>query len=266
MNRSFENKVVLVTGAGRGIGKAVAQAFAAEGAKVMIAARTLDYGQAVKDEILASGGEADLVQVDNCDRAAMKAMVEKTAQRFGGIDIVVHSAAHWVQHEVVDMDDDDFNDMVTSNIHSMFWLAKDTEPYLSQAKDRGRLIYISSGSANRQYVPGLTCYTATKAYMNYFARGLAMELGKRNILVNVIEPGLIASDRVKSNIDDTILNALTSTYPVPRAGLPAEIAASILFLASSQAGYITGASLLVDGGSSMSPMPDLEKVLAEAER
>jgi 3-oxoacyl-[acyl-carrier protein] reductase len=194
----------------------------------------------------------------------MKNMVEATVARFGGLDIVVHSAAQWIQKEVVDMSEDEFDDMVQSNIHSLFWLAKDAAPYLSQAKDKGRIVLNSSGSANRQYVPGLVCYTATKAYMNFFSRGLALELGKRNILVNVVEPGLIASDRVKGNIDDTILNALTANHPVPRPGTPEEIAASVLFLASKEAGYITGSSILVDGGGSMATPPDMERILAEA--
>lgn len=263
MSDKFKQKVVLVTGGGRGIGKAIVQAFAEQGAKVMIAARTLSYGEELLASLIEQGVEAAVVQAVNSDRASMKAMVEKTVETFGGLDIVVHSAAHWVQNEVVDMPEHEFEEMVTSNINSLFWLARDCEPYLSKAKDKGRLVFISSGSANRQYVPGLVCYTATKAYMNFFARGLALELGKRNILVNVVEPGLIASDRVKGNIDDSILEALTTTYPVPRAGLPKEIAASVLFLCSNDAAYVTGTSLLVDGGGSMAAMPDLERILAE---
>jgi len=263
MSDKFKQKVVLVTGGGRGIGKAIVQAFAAQGAKVMIAARTLSYGEELVASLVEQGVEAAVVQAVNSDRASMKAMVEKTVETFGGLDIVVHSAANWVQNEVVDMPEHEFEEMVASNINSLFWLARDCEPYLSKAKDKGRLVFISSGAANRQYVPGLVCYTATKAYMNFFARGLALELGKRNILVNVVEPGLIASDRVKGNIDEPIIEALTATYPIPRAGLPEEIAASVLFLCSNDAAYITGTSLLVDGGGSMAAMPDLEQILAD---
>lgn len=262
MEKKFNHKVVLVTGGGRGIGKAIARAFGAAGAKVMIAARTLSRGESVVAELQAEGVEAAVVQASNADRASMKAMVEKTVATFGGLDIVVHSAAHYVQEEVVDMDESDFDEMIQSNVHSLFWLTRDCAPYLSQAKDKGRLIYISSGSANRQYIPGLISYTATKAFMNYFARGLAMELGKRNILVNVVEPGLIASDRVNDNIQEPVLDALTSTYPIPRPGTPEDIASAVLFFASREASYITGSSLLVDGGSAMSPMPDLDSILA----
>lgn len=266
MSKRFENKVVLVTGGGRGIGKAIASAFAEQGAKVMIAARTLSSGEAVVAELTQRGFQAAVVQASNADRASMKNMVETTVATFGGLDVVVHSAAHWIQQEVIDMADEDFDELITSNIHSMFWLAKDCQPYLSQSSDRGRMIFISSGAANRQFIPGAICYAATKTYMNFFARGLAIELGKHNILVNVVEPGLVASDRAKDNLDDKTLNALTSTYPVARPGEPEEIAASVLFMASKEAAYITGSALLVDGGSSMAPMPDLEAILSGVEQ
>lgn len=264
MTNKFKNKVVLVTGGGRGIGKAIATAFGAQGAKVMIAARTLSHGEEVVAKLTAAGVDAAVVQAENANRASMKAMVDNTVERFGSLDVVVHSAAHWVQQEVIDMSEQDCDDMIDSNIRSLHWLVKDCTPHLSKSADKGRIIFISSGSANRQYVPGLISYTATKAYMNFFARGLALELGKHNILVNVVEPGLIASDRVTGNISQPVLDALTSTYPTPRAGTPEDIAHSVLFLASNEAAYITGTSLLVDGGGSMSPMVDLESVLAEA--
>lgn len=266
MTKKFQQKVVLVTGGGRGIGKAIALAFGREGATVMIAARTLGHGEAVVAQLQAEGVKAAVVQAENSNRDSMRAMVASTVAQFGRLDIVVHSAAHWVQQEIVDMDEADSDAMIDSNIRALHWLVKDTVPHLAQAPDKGRMIFISSGSANRQYVPGLIAYTSTKAYMNFFARGLAIELGKRNILVNVVEPGLIASDRVTGNISPAVLDALTSTYPTPRAGTPDDIAGSVLFLASSDASYITGTSLLVDGGGSMAPMVDLEQVLAEAGR
>jgi len=264
MSESFADKVVLVTGGGRGMGRGVAEAFSARGAKLIIAARTPSYGEEAVDAIRARGGEALLVQADNADRHSIKQMVEQGVAHFGRLDVVVHCAAHWVQGEVVDIDEDEFELLVRSNVNSLFWLARDCAPHLSRAPDRGRIIFISSGSAGRQYLQGNICYSSTKAFMNEFSRGLAMELGKRNILVNTVEPGLIASDRVLGNIGPEITQALTTTYPVPRPGTVADIANAVLFLASRASGYITGAQLLVDGGSSMSPMPDLEKILADA--
>lgn len=265
MTQRFENKVVLVTGGGRGMGRAIVDAFVREGAKVMIAARTIKYGEEAAAEIRAAGGEAQAVYADNSDRASMKGMVDKTIECYGQLDIVVHCAADYVQGEIIDMPEDVFERMVTSNITSLQWLAKDCVPHLSKAADKGRLILISSGGANRQYVPGMNCYTATKAYMNFFAKGLASEVGKLNVLVNVVEPGLIASDRVLTHMSMDIANALTAGYPVPRVGVPEDIAGAVLYFASSDASYVTGSSLLVDGGSTMAPLADLEKVLNEAE-
>jgi 3-oxoacyl-[acyl-carrier protein] reductase len=263
INDQFTGKVVLVTGGGRGMGKEVGEAFAARGAKVMLAARNIALGEAVAEQLRQQGGTAATVQAENSDRASMKAMVENTVATFGGLDIVVHCAAHWVQNEVVDMAETDFDAMINSNIQSLFWLAKDTQPYLSQAKDKGRLFFISSASADRMYVPGLICYTATKTYMNYFSRGLAVELGKRNILVNVVEPGLTASDRVKSNLDMSVLNSLTAHQPVPRPGSSEDVASAVLFLASKEASYMTGSSILVDGGHSLCPPVNFGTTLNE---
>jgi 3-oxoacyl-[acyl-carrier protein] reductase len=263
MSDSYAGKVALVTGGGRGMGRAIAEAFAAAGAAVVIGARTRSYGEEAVAAIRQRGGRAALAVADNSDRAAMKAMVETAAEAFGQLDIVVHCAADSAHQPVVDMADDTFDYLVRSNIHSLFWLAKDAAPHLARARDKGRLIYISSGSANRNYIPGLICYAATKAFMNAFARGLAMEFGKLGILVNVVEPGMIASDRLLATISEEAAAAMASAFPVPRVGTPEEVAAAVLFLASNAAGYITGSSLLVDGGASMAPMPSLERHLSE---
>jgi len=261
MSFDFTGKVVLVTGAGRGMGRAIADAFANAGAAIVVAARTPKYGEEAVTAIRKRGGKAVLAIVDNADRAAMKTMIDTAIAEFGQLDVVVHCAADATHAQVVDMSDEAFDYQIKSNINSLFWLAKDAEPYLSKAKDKGRLIYISSGSANRNFIPGLITYASTKAYMNAFARGLAMEFGRRNILVNVIEPGMIASDRMKATLNDDIASKIASAFPVPRVGTSEEIAESVMFLASNSASYITGTSLLVDGGASMAQLPSMESAL-----
>lgn len=262
MSESFADKVVLVTGAGRGMGRGIAEAFSERGAKVIVSARSAERGQETVDRIRAAGGDAFPVMADNADRLAMKQMVEQGVAHYGRLDVVVHCAAHWVQGEILDMPEEDFNDLLQSNIHALFWLARDVAPHLSKAPGKGRLIFISSGSVNRQYLPGNICYSATKSYMNEFARGMAMEFGKHNILVNTVDPGFTATDRLLTMISEEVAQALTSTYPIPRPGTALDVANAVLFMASDAAAYITGTHLLVDGGSSMSPMPDLDKVLA----
>lgn len=156
------------------------------------------------------------------------------------------------------MSDEVFETQVHANIHSLFWLAKDALPLLAKAQDKGRLVYISSGAANRSFTPGLIPYMASKAYMNAFARGLANEVGRDNVLVNVIEPGLIASDRMREHLDEQRAAKIAAAFPIARVGLPAEIASAVMYLASPEAGYITGTTLLVDGGATMAPIIDFK--------
>lgn len=254
----FINKVVLITGAGRGIGKAIAQAFASEGAKVIVQARTAAHGQAVVDVILQAGGQASLQLGDVGRRADVNAMVNSAVEVFGALDILIHCAADASIGSVSDMPDEVFASQVNANIHSLFWLSKDALPALSKATDKGRLIFISSGEGNRSHTPGLAPYGASKAYMNAFARTLAREVGLQGVLVNVVEPGLILSDRMREHLSDEVTTRLTCNFPVPRAGLPREIASAVLFLASKEAAYITGSALLVDGGATLTPIPTIE--------
>lgn len=258
----FDNKVVLITGGGRGMGRAIAKRFAGAGGRVVVSARTASRGQETVDEICAAGGEAVLVVGDISDRQAVKSMVGAAAHHYGRLDIVVHCAADNAHGRVTDMDEDAFDTLIRSNVHSLFWLARDAHALLSKAPDLGRLILISSGSANRNYIPGLIPYMATKAYMNAFARGLAMEMGRDRILVNVIEPGMVASDRMREHLNEDMAMKIAAPFPVPRPGQPDEIADAVIFMASAQAKYITGASLLVDGGASMAPLGSLEQVLS----
>lgn len=254
----FTDKVVLVTGAGRGIGKAIAQAFAAEGAKVVVQARTAAHGQAVVEAIVQQGGQAVLQAGDVGQRADVRAMVASTLDAFGALDVLVHCAADAAIGKVADMPDEVFAHQVNANIQSLFWLSKDALPALAKSADKGRLIFISSGEGNRSHTPGLVPYGASKAYMNAFARTLAREVGPQGVLVNVVEPGLILSDRMREHLADEVTTQLSRNFPVPRAGLPSEIASAVLFLASNEAAYITGSSLLVDGGATLAPITAIE--------
>ncbi|MGH8416905.1 MAG: SDR family NAD(P)-dependent oxidoreductase [Pseudomonas sp.] len=260
----FKDKVVLVTGAGRGMGRAIALAFAREGAKVVVSARTESRGQETVALIEAAGAAACLVGGDVADRAAVKGMIEGGVDAFGTLDILVHCAADTSSGLIVEMADETFDHIVRSNVQALFWLAKDATPHLSRSADKGRLIYISSGEANRKYTPRLIPYGSTKAFMNAFARGLAVELGALNVLVNVVEPGLIGTDHMHETLGHELPDTLASNFPVPRVGRPEEIASAVMFLASNEASYITGTSLLVDGGATMVALPKIDASLKNA--
>ncbi|MEH6386338.1 MAG: SDR family oxidoreductase [Pseudomonas profundi] len=260
----FKDKVVLVTGAGRGMGRAIALAYAADGAKVVVSARTSKYGQETVEQIKALNREAALVGGDIADRAAIRSMVEGAIDHFGKLDIVVHCAADTAHGLITEMPDETFDHLIRSNIQSLFWLAKDAAPHLTKAEEKGRIIFISSGEANRKYTPTLIPYGSSKAFMNAFARGLAVEFGALNILVNVVEPGLIGTDHMLSTLGDELPHLLAEHFPVPRLGQSADIAAAVLFLTSSEAGYITGTSLLVDGGATMVALPKVEELLKKS--
>ena len=250
MNTSLAGKRAIVTGAGRGIGRAISRRLAAEGACVMIATRTPGPGHATVEEIRAAGGEAELFQLDVTERAAVSALVATTAKRFGGIDILVHAAADIPHAPIATLSDEDLELCLTSILKSAIWLLKDALPWLKAAKG-GRVIYVSSVAGNHQAIRGLAHYGAAKAGLNAFARGAALELAGDGITVNTVDPGLIASARMKELVSPQLEAQMVARFPNKRAGTPEEVASAVLHLALPESGYVTGASILVDGGATL---------------
>lgn len=243
-------KTALVTGAGRGIGRAIAMRLAQEGAAVMLATRTRSSGQAAVDAITAAGGDASLFLLDVTDRAAVSRLVSETVTRYGGLDILVHAAADIPYRPIATLSDAEFDLCLTSVLKAAFWLLQDAMTHLATSGE-GRVIYISSVEGNRTATKGLAHYGAAKAGLNAFARGAALELGRQGITVNTIDPGLIASDRMREMVAPEQEARMVRAYPVQRAGTPEEVASAALHLALPESGYITGSSLLVDGGATL---------------
>lgn len=253
MKHEFAGRTAIVTGAGRGIGKSIAEAFAEAGANVMVATRTASTGQQVVDGIRAQGGTAELFALDIGEKAAVEKLVHATAERFGGIDIVVHSAADIPHGLVMEIDDEAIDAGVDSIIKASFWFTQLAVPHMKRSGAPGRLVFISSICGPRIAIPKRTAYGVCKAGLNAFVRGAALELAREGITVNGIEPGLIASGRVQDTFDDAQLSQVSARIPVgARAGTTREIADAVLFLAAPESAYITGQMIAVDGGSTLS--------------
>ena len=245
----LDGKVALVTGASRGIGRAIAIRLAAEGAKVAINfAGNTEKAEAVKAEIEAAGGEALLVQANVADATAVEEMVAKVVEAFGGIDVLVNNAGITRDGLLVRMKDEDFDAVLDTNLKGVFYCTKAVSK-LMMKKRSGRIVNMTSvvgvnGNA------GQTNYAAAKAGVIGFSKSAAKELASRGITVNMVAPGFIDTD-MTSVLSDKAKEAALAGIPLQRMGTPENVADAVAFLVSDQAAYITGQVIHVDGGMVM---------------
>ncbi len=250
----LQNKVAVVTGAGQGIGEGIARVFAAAGAKVVIATRSAGNGQQVADSIQSAGGNACLIQTDVGRHEQVDAMVAQTVETYGGLDIMVHNAAVYPMHTVEALSDEDLELTLAVNLKAAFWLAQAALPHFRKA-GRGRLLFTSSVTGPTVAMPGTAHYAATKAGLNGFIRTAALEYARENITVNGIEPGYILTPAMQALGDEDEIKEMAEYIPMGKLGQPEDIANAMLFLASDAAGYITGQTIVVDGGSTLPESP-----------
>ncbi len=245
----LDGKKALVTGASRGIGRAVALKLASEGAKVAINfAGSTAKAEAVKQEIEANGGEAILVQADVSDAEAVETMVTKVQEAFGTIDILVNNAGITRDGLLMRMKEEDFDAVINTNLKGVFHVTKVVSK-LMMKKRTGRIVNMASvvgltGNA------GQTNYAAAKAGVIGFTKSAARELAGRGITVNAVAPGFIHTDMTDA-MPEKAKDATLATIPLKRIGEPEDIANAVLFLASDYASYITGQVLAIDGGMVM---------------
>jgi len=248
METKLKGRIALVTGASQGIGRACALALAAEGATVVLGARNEAKLAEVKAEIEAAGGVAEAFALDVASEESIKAGAKAIVERFGKVEILVNNAGITKDGLVMMMKKADWDDVINTNLTGTFLLTQALiRPMM---KNRwGRIINISS-VVGRTGQAGQVNYAASKAGMLGVTRSLAREVASRGITVNAIAPGYIET-QMTAVLDDKVREAMMTQIPLGRAGSDAEIAASVVFLASEGAGYITGHVLDVNGGMFM---------------
>jgi 3-oxoacyl-[acyl-carrier protein] reductase len=241
---TLTDRIALVTGASRGIGRAIAEALAAQGALVVAAARG-DHAQPVVDAIAARGGRIEALSVDVTDGAAVEAAVTGIVARHGRIDVVVSNAGITRDGLLLRMKRDDWDAVLQTNLTASFVLCQAAlKPMLRQRS--GRIVAISS-VVGQMGNAGQANYAASKAGLIGFCKSMAREVGSRGITVNVVAPGLIETDMTKGLTEDSRGDWETK-IPLGRLGTPADVAHAVCFLASDEASYITGHVLAVNGG------------------
>ncbi|MGQ7848611.1 3-oxoacyl-ACP reductase FabG [Granulosicoccus sp. 3-233] len=258
MLTSVKDRVVLVTGGSKGIGKGIASIFAAQGAKVMIAARGEQAAIDACEEIKASGGEASYCLGDVSDWADVHKMVSDTVSTYGQIDILCANAGIFPQSKIVDMDPEDWDNVIDTNLKSSFLCVKACIPHFEKA-GKGRVILTSSITGPVTGFPGWTHYGASKAGQLGFLKTAAMELSRYGTTINAVMPGNIATEGL-DGLGEDYLATMAASIPLKRLGDVADIGNAALFFASDEAGYITGQTLVVDGGQ---VLPESLEALAE---
>ena len=245
---NLTDKVAIVTGASRGIGEAIAKQLSSCGAKIILIARNSDQLVAVKETIISNGGIAESIAGDVSNLNSISEIVTNTIDKWGRIDILVNNAGIARDNIIMRMKEDDWDSVMNINLKGCFNGIKSVARPMIKNK-AGRIINITSvvgqiGNA------GQSNYAASKAGIMGLTKSMAKELGSRNITVNAVAPGYITTD-MTNELNDEVKELLKSSIPLGRLGTPDDVANLVCFLASDEAGYITGQTFNVDGGMVM---------------
>jgi 3-oxoacyl-[acyl-carrier protein] reductase len=255
MQNRLSDKVAIVTGASRGIGKAIAKLYADEGAKVLAVFHSDEPGAlSTLEGIKATGGEASLFQADVSKKADTERMAEEALRLYGRVDVLCSNAGIYPLVKIEDMTEDDWDLVLSVNLKGTFLAVKACLPQM-QAQNYGRIVCISSTTGPRTGVPGLAHYGASKNGIIGFIRNACLEFGKYNITINAVEPGAVLTEGAKVALDEATISEIEKEIPLKRFADPLDIAYAALFLATDESKYITGQSIVVDGGLILPEMP-----------
>lgn len=244
-------KIAVVTGAGRGIGRAVAVAFAAQGAVVVAANRNRDEGEAVVADIGNTGGEAAFIATDVCKPEDCERLVAETESRFGRIDVLCNNAGVGVLRSVVETTAEQYDNIMDTNVRGVFWLCKYAIPVMVE-RGSGSIINMASVASFVGFEND-AAYCTSKGALLMLTRQVALDYAAKGVRVNAICPGFIETEQLveycaQQPDPEAALAVCEEAHPMGRVGRPEEVAAVAVFLASDESSFVTGASLVVDGG------------------
>ena len=257
----FQDKVVVITGAGSGIGRATALAFGREGAKVVAADLEAASAQATAGQIKAAGGDAESLQVDVSVAADVERMVTTTVERLGGLDVLVNNAGVFFQVPVAQVPEEQWDRLMSINLKGVYLGCKHVVPQMIR-QGRGAIVNTASIAGLRGFA-GYGTYGAAKGGVVQLTKAFALEVARVGIRVNCVCPGIIETAMLDQGVAEMGLDRSMfvqlagAAHPMGRIGRPEEVAAAILFLASDDASFITGIALSVDGGLWAGPPPML---------
>ena len=246
MLTSIAGRSVIVTGSSKGIGKGIARVFAGKGARVLIVARDLAAAQKTADEIKAAGGDASAFRADVTRFDDMQKMADAAVQRHGGLDVLCANAGIFPAAKLTDMTPEKWDEVLSVNLKGTFQAVKACLPAMKK-RGRGRIVVTSSITGPITGYPGWTHYGASKAGQLGFIHTAAIELAPSNITINAVMPGNIKTEGL-DGLGADYLKKMTDSVPMKRLGSVEDIGYAALFFASDEAAYITGQTLVIDGG------------------
>nr|WP_123043803.1 SDR family oxidoreductase [Cohnella candidum]AYQ75723.1 SDR family oxidoreductase [Cohnella candidum] len=245
MIQRFAGKVVLVTGASRGIGRTIAERFAREGAKVVL--NYSQNGRLAEDaaaEIRAAGGEAVALQADISRPAEVERLFRETSEAFGGLDILVNNAGIMMTKPIAEFTEEDFDRIFAVNVKGTFFAIQQAARHMNR---NGRIINFSTSVTGSMF-PGYSAYAGTKGAVEQFTRQLAKELGPKGITINAVAPGPVNTELFLEGKSEAQVQAIVNMNSFGRLGETDDIVGTVLFLAGEEAGWMTGQTLRVNGG------------------